>query len=147
VVRIISWFLYGKSQKSWMNCIRNGAKENFNCERDKLLYKELLGLDAEFDMGYVYVIYNPESNLVKIGKTKHPHKRFTTLSNQNGTKFKYYITEPMHINGLIEKIMHNRFTYRRRNGEWFDIPFDDAVSELKLLLESEDFKRRNIHKI
>lgn len=43
--------------------------------------------------------------------------------------------------------MHNKFSYKRKKGEWFDIGFDDAVLELKTLLESDDFKQRNIHKI
>jgi hypothetical protein len=98
-------------------------------------------------MGYVYILHNPESNLVKIGKTKFPYKRFSNLSNQNGSKFKYHITESMFIEGIIEKILHNKFAMKRKCGEWFNINFDDALSELENILNSEDFKRRNINKI
>lgn len=111
------------------------------------MYKELTGLETNPDMGYVYVLYNPESELVKIGKTKNPHQRFNTLSNQNGSKFRYYITEAIYIEGTVEKVMHNKFATRRMKGEWFSSNFDDVVITLKELLSSEDFKRRNIHKI
>jgi hypothetical protein len=107
----------------------------------------LTGFETNPDMGYVYVLYNPKSKLVKIGKTKSPRNRFSVLTNQNGSTFKYYITEPIYIESLVEKVMHNKFSYKRKKGEWFDIGFDDAVLELKLLLESEDFNRRNINKI
>jgi hypothetical protein len=130
-----------------MNYIQNGANGNFNLLRGNcFLYKELIGFKTNPDMGYVYVLYNPKSKLVKIGKTKSPKSRFSTLSNQNGSTFKYFITEQIYIESLVEKVMHNKFSNKRKKGEWFDIGFDDAVLELKSLLESDDFKRRNILK-
>jgi hypothetical protein len=96
--------------------------------------------------GYVYILYNPTNCLVKIGKTKFPYKRFSALSNQNGSKFKYYISDAMFIEGIVEKVMHNKFSFKRRSGEWFDISYDDAVYELEKLLNSKDFNRRNVDK-
>jgi hypothetical protein len=94
-------------------------------------------------MGYVYILYNLDSGLVKIGKTKQPHKRFNTLSNQNGSDLRYFITESIYIESLVEKVMHAKFHKFRQKGEWFKIDFDIVVNELKRLLNSEDFKRRN----
>lgn len=111
------------------------------------MYKELKSHNTSSEMGYVYILYNPESTLVKIGKTKFPYKRFSTLSNQNGSKFKYHITEPMFIEGLVEKILHNKFAMKRKCGEWFKINFDEALMELSNILNSNDFKRRNVNKI
>lgn len=111
------------------------------------MYTELKNITMQDNQGYVYILYNPESSLVKIGKTKFPYKRFSTLSNQNGSKFKYYITEPMFIEGIVEKVLHNKFATKRKCGEWFSVTFDEAVEELKNILNSTDFKRRNINRI
>lgn len=110
------------------------------------MYNELREVEVKDDMGYVYILYNNKSNLVKIGRTKSPHKRFTTLTNQNGTDFKYYISNQMYIDKIIEKIMHSKFHIYRKKGEWFLCEFDSAVKELEELINSEDFKRRNISK-
>ncbi|MDR2277376.1 MAG: GIY-YIG nuclease family protein [Vagococcus sp.] len=110
------------------------------------MYSELKDLNIDNqDMGYVYVLYNPDSNLVKIGKTKAPHQRFRQLSNQNGSLFKYYISEPMFIEGIVEKIMLNKFASKRVKGEWFSsISFNYVVDILEELINSKDFKRRNV---
>lgn len=108
------------------------------------MYKELKNLNQDLTMGYVYVLYNPESELVKIGKTKNPQERFTSLTNQNGTKFRYYITKPMYIERIVEKVMHDRFHRFRVKGEWFkNISFDDVVTYLKEVCCSNDFINRN----
>lgn len=108
------------------------------------MYQELNGIKQDSDMGYVYVLYNPESELVKIGKTIQPQVRFRTLSNSNGSKFRYYLSDPIFINSLLEKVMHNRFHKYRVRGEWYKgIEFDTVVNELKKICNSEDFKRRN----
>lgn len=114
----------------------------------KIIYNELKYItdtkESE-DMGYVYVLYNPESNLVKIGKTKSPHRRFSELSNQAGSKFRYYITEPIFIETIVERVMHNKFATKRVKGEWFSsVDFDFVVSTLKGVLDSDDFNKRNI---
>ncbi|MBU5332107.1 GIY-YIG nuclease family protein [Anaerocolumna aminovalerica] len=112
------------------------------------MYNELKNINEDKEMGYVYVLYNPESKLVKIGKTKDPRDRLLSLSNQNGTKMKYYITDQMYIETIVERIMHNKFDrFRCAKGEWFkNISFNDVVKTLKELCNSEDFKRRNYKK-
>jgi hypothetical protein len=108
------------------------------------MYKELKSYNTSTEMGYVYILYNPESELVKIGKTKSPQKRFSALSHQSGSKLKYYITEPMYIETLIERIMHNKYNKYRVKGEWFKgVEFDGVKNELIELCNCEDFKRRN----
>lgn len=94
-------------------------------------------------MGYVYVLFNSKSKLVKIGKTKNPYNRFNTLTNQNGTNMKYYLSPAMHIENIVEKVMHNRFDWYRKKGEWFDYDFDKIVNELEEICNSKDFQNRN----
>lgn len=100
-------------------------------------------IKEDIDMGYVYLLYNPKSNLVKIGKTKDLRTRFSTLTNQNGSKMTYYYSPAMYIEGIIEKIMHNKFDRFREKGEWFNCSFEDTVVELNQICSSEDFNRRN----
>ena len=108
------------------------------------MYKELNGMNHSPTMGYVYVLYNPESNLVKIGMTKNPKERFLTLTNETGSKFKYYITKPMFIEFLVEKAMHSKFHRFNVKGEWYkNIDFETVASYLKDICDSEDFKKRN----
>lgn len=108
------------------------------------IYNELTNLETNKDMGYVYALYNPKSNLVKIGKTKSPQHRFSTLTNQNGTSMHYYLSPAMFIESIVEKVMHNKFDRYREKGEWFRCDFNDVVNTLDELINSEDSTRRNI---
>lgn len=108
------------------------------------MYKELKGYESNMNQGYVYILFNKESNLIKIGKTKNPNQRFRTLSNQTGSILKYYISEPMYIEGIIERIMQNKYNRFRVKGEWFkNIDFDTVKKDLIDLCNSENFKERN----
>lgn len=105
-------------------------------------------LSEEF--GIVYIFKHRESGLTKIGITnKNVHTRLNTLERQSGNTIEEYaISVPMR-NGLekiVEKILHNKFSRKRKRGEYFDITFSDAVAELNRITESNDFKKRNVEK-
>lgn len=113
------------------------------------MYNELKNIPPTLlsNQGYVYILHNPESNLVKIGSTQAPHQRFSKLSNENGTKLKYYISQPMYIYQLVEKVMLQVYDRFRVKGEWIKgVEFDSVVNQLNIILNSDDFKRRNIPK-
>lgn len=113
------------------------------------MYNELRNLNTilSSNTGYVYILYNTESNLVKIGSTQNPHERLSKLTNESGTKLKYYITQPMYIFQLVEKVMLQKYDRFRVKGEWLKgVEFDRVVNQLKEICDSEDFKRRNISK-
>ncbi len=95
------------------------------------------------EFGYVYIIEN-EHLRVKIGKTISLDKRIRTIETQSGNKINRVYTSPKCSNySNIEASMHKIFSSKRLIGEWFDITFDEAVSELKKLnfeFEIEDYK-------
>lgn len=108
----------------------------------------LKNYELEDGNGIVYIFKHKESGLTKIGITnKNVQNRLNTLERQSGnTIVEYAISVPMR-NGLektVEKILHNKFSRKRKRGEYFDIDFIDAVSELNKITESNDFKKRNI---
>lgn len=102
------------------------------------------------NVGIVYIFKHKESGLTKIGITnKNINTRLSTLERQSGSTIEEFaISVPMR-NGLekmVEKILHNKFHRKRKKGEYFDINFADAVSELNKITESNDFRRRNIER-
>jgi len=109
------------------------------------MYQELGGKKQNQEMGYVYVLLHSESNLVKIGKTTDPQKRFRTLANQTGSKLKYHITPAIYKYSLLEKVMLNRFDRYRVKGEWLKgCTFEEVVNSLNEIVNCDDFKRRNV---
>lgn len=94
--------------------------------------------------GYVYIIEN--ENYVKIGISLNPKNRLLSLnqSNSGGSYIKRIaISGPMSIPFVIERLLHQQFQKYRKNGEWFEIPFDTAAEALKKLLFSQDFAHAN----
>lgn len=82
--------------------------------------------------GHVYVINNGRK--VKIGISKNIDKRLRTLQAQGGFKItEQYITP---INGNYDKceqMAHSLLAEHREIGEWFNIPFPEAVKVVKRL--------------
>ena len=62
-----------------------------------------------------YCILDSKSNLVKIGKSKHPSKRLKELSTGNGNNLKLIGC----IDGDCERELHENFRHLHINGEWF----------------------------
>lgn len=108
------------------------------------MYKHLKSLNPSEEKGYVYILYSSESNLVKIGKTKQPQVKLTKLSLSNGSEFEYTLSPETHLYSILEKCLHSYFNIYRTKGEWFRIDYAVAVDKLNSILESDDFKRRNI---
>lgn len=98
-------------------------------------------------MGYVYLICDSgHDNMFKIGVTKQPiEKRIKELQTGNGSEIflsDYHETEyPFYI----EKMLHQRFCYGRKKGEWFDmsngepLKFKEECEKLeKLIIAMKD---------
>ena len=84
----------------------------------------------------VYVL-QMSNNTVKIGVTQNFTKRSNTISTSSGME----VVREWHTKDLpkgeaykIESSCHKTFRDKRIKGEFFNIPFDDAVSELKRFL-------------
>lgn len=80
-----------------------------------------------------YVIFNPTTKLIKIGKSCEVEKRIKTLSTQSGCKL-----EVLHVfNDNRENKLHKRFADLRIYGEWFadDGQIRDYVNEQQEILK------------
>lgn len=85
-------------------------------------------------MNYIYVI-GPENEQgqMKIGFSKDPKKRLSSLQTGNTEKLKlYYYEEVMDKRvRLVEKAIHKEIGHKRIKGEWFDLSSSDAILEVK----------------
>lgn len=63
-----------------------------------------------------YIVFNPKSNLIKIGKSISPKTRIRTLETQAGAIFDVLAL----IDSDIESKLHKKFAEYRTVGEWFD---------------------------
>ncbi|KKB00220.1 GIY-YIG nuclease family protein [Avibacterium paragallinarum] len=64
---------------------------------------------------FTYIVFNPKSNLIKIGKSISPKKRIRTLETQAGAHFEVLAL----IHGDEESKLHKKFDKYRTIGEWF----------------------------
>lgn len=83
--------------------------------------------DASSDnVGYVYLIKHGNRNEYKIGMTKNPIRREGELRLELPEKIKpiHYI-ETDDPSG-IERYWHNRFSDKRKEGEWFSLSSNDV---------------------
>lgn len=80
---------------------------------------------------WVYVIYNPDNNLYKIGETSEPEHRLSNLRTASGCDLKPIIRirlEPLwdEKSKIVERTLHKFFKDKRRIGEWFELNDDDV---------------------
>jgi hypothetical protein len=68
----------------------------------------------------LYIMRN-EMGRLKIGVSKHPHKRRSDLENTSGFKVQLlYVMETKAPADQVEKALHNAFSNYRTAGEWFE---------------------------
>ena len=102
------------------------------------IYIDLIGTDAIYDMreesrkrkrmesesklesnmGYVYLITCKKTMVCKIGFSKNPHKRISTL--QVGYPFQLVLEDYKKGSMLDEKNLHKANKKHKLNGEWFN---------------------------
>jgi hypothetical protein len=80
---------------------------------------------------FVYLIKSKESQLYKIGIAINPYKRISQLETGNPEQLQILYTYKTKNYSSIEKSLHNRFSYLRKNGEWFSFDIDIEVMFLK----------------
>ena len=81
-------------------------------------------------MKYVYLIKNSEDDTYKIGVAKDPNKRLRQL--QTGCPYELLLIEKYqteHYN-TIEKTFHRRYSYLKKEGEWFSLSLIEQFSFL-----------------
>lgn len=84
-----------------------------------------------YGMKRVYVLES-ESGLVKIGVSCEFDRRKRTIETQSGFNMKnYFHTDWVSNYSQIEKASHDAFRCSRVLGEWFTVPFSEAVGTVK----------------
>ena len=85
----------------------------------------LLGIDTDLifekreKIQKTYFIFNPMTNMIKIGKSNNVKRRMNELSTQSGCKL-----ELLHVlDEDVELELHAKFKHIRHHGEWF---YDDG---------------------
>lgn len=94
--------------------------------------------EAPATEGYVYVIRDPSTGLIKIGRSIDPWERLERLSREMGNELDlvdYWFTGDC---VLAESVAHRKFANSRVHGEWFCLGAHFAavkVEEIVLALD------------
>jgi len=86
--------------------------------------------------GFVYLIGNSTFRWYKIGKSKTPEVRVQDLGVLLPFKIKVFGVWKAHDHTALERLLHEKYSEKRINGEWFE--FNSAtVAELFAYLPEE----------
>ncbi|MCP3875386.1 MAG: GIY-YIG nuclease family protein [Desulfobacteraceae bacterium] len=77
-------------------------------------------------IGYVYLIRHGNRKEYKIGKTYNPIKREGEIRLEPPEKVKPIHTIATDEPSGVERYWHNRFSDKRKEGEWFELSADDV---------------------
>jgi len=97
-------------------------------------------------MKYIYLIQSQEDGYYKIGVSKHPKKRVLQLQTGNSSELKLiesYESEHAHA---VERALQRRYSYLKKEGEWFDLSIKEDVrflSDCKRIEESINILKKN----
>lgn len=85
---------------------------------DEMQRLVILGSQLNVATGYVYLMYDERTALIKIGYSIKPKYRERTLQSDNPL-ITLLATFPGHRSD--ETYLHNHFRHFRKRGEWFDL--------------------------
>lgn len=89
-------------------------------------------------MKYVYLIQSLEDSSYKIGVSKHPKKRLKQLQTGNSAELKLVESYQSEHANRIEKSLQRRYSYLKKQGEWFDM---SVINEVTFLKECNDIEK------
>lgn len=89
-------------------------------------------------MKYIYLIQSLENSYYKIGISKHPTKRLQQLQTGNSSQLKLVETYQSEYAEKIERTLQRRYSYLRKEGEWFDMGISNEVSFLNECKQIEE---------
>ena len=94
---------------------------------------------------YVYVI-GPKEPPIKIGISKNCSKRLKSLQTGHSQKLLLHYSEIVDpkLARVFERIIHKNLNLQKTHGEWFNIPIEDAISEVKwaIMRYSNELERK-----
>lgn len=84
--------------------------------------------------GYVYVVQGDDDGPVKIGISDDPKRRFRQIQNSSGRSLvRTWVSHLIAYPRSMEAQLHRKFSEHRLPGEWFNVEFDQAVHEARML--------------
>jgi predicted GIY-YIG superfamily endonuclease len=89
-------------------------------------------------MKYVYLIQSLENSYYKIGISKHPQKRLRENQTGNPSPTKLIDVYESEIANKIERILQRRYSYAKRQSEWFDLLISIEVTFKKECKQIEE---------
>ena len=95
--------------------------------------KDLPKIDP-IDEGWVYCAYDPETDLVKIGKTTNPKERVKALRNSTPYIVMEFLQYCKNMS-RAENRLHLFYKNYRSHGEWFEVDLDDAKESLDTICQ------------
>lgn len=81
-------------------------------------------------MKYIYLIQSLENSYYKIGISNNPKRRIKELQTGNPSQLKLVETYQSEHAEKIERTLQRRYSYLRKEGEWFDMGISNEVSFL-----------------
>lgn len=91
-----------------------------------------------YELSHVYVVRDPISDMVKIGRAKSPWNRISSLQTGSPTPLETVLTVPAPKD--LEPMLHRFLEADRIQGEWFR-PTPKVLVAIELLLSASDFHR------
>lgn len=89
-------------------------------------------------MKYIYLIQSLEDGYYKVGVSKHPQKRVKQLQTGNSSELKLIESYQSEYAHKIEKSLQLKYSYLRKEGEWFDMSISHEVSFITDCKQIED---------
>ena len=89
-------------------------------------------------MKYVYLIQSLEDSRYKIGVSIHPKKRLKQLQTGNSSELKLIESFQSEFAHKVERALQRRYSYLKKEGEWFDMDISHEVSFLTECKQIED---------
>jgi len=81
-------------------------------------------------MKYVYLIQSQEDGYYKFGISIHPNKRVKEHQTGNPSELKLIHTYLSEHARKIETTLKNRYSYLKKEGEWFDLSLKGEIAFL-----------------
>jgi len=95
---------------------------------------------------YVYLIKDNDNGFYKIGIARDPQKRLKELQTGNPNQLTIIETFLSEYSNKVEKNLHRKYSYTKKEGEWFDLSIKEEVSfinDCKKIEESLFFLQNN----
>lgn len=97
--------------------------------------------------GWIYVLYDAQAKLCKIGRTQTAGTRQRTQMSSHGSILANVLNAEVLDCVAAEKQCHDRFQAHRKNGEWFDVELTDVITYISENVDSITLDFENLARL